>query len=60
MKLNTWSFLIPIVTERKPTAYELYLQALEAKYKYADYGEYLKNLDEAIEHYKKSAWKEEQ
>lgn len=55
MKPSTWNFLIPIVTECKPTAYELYLQALEAKYKYADYGEYLKNLDEAIEHYKKIA-----
>lgn len=51
MKLN--DFRIPVVTERKPTADELYLQALEAKYKHAAYDEYLKGLNEAIEHYKK-------
>lgn len=32
MKPNTWNYRIPVVTERKPTADELYLQALKAKH----------------------------
>lgn len=34
MKPNTWNFRVPVVTERKPTADELYLKALEIR---ADY-----------------------
>lgn len=32
MKPNIWNYHIPVVTELKPTADELYLQALKAKY----------------------------
>lgn len=73
MKPNIWNYRIPVATvERKPTANELYLQALKEKHEclveliranfsvegptvsacHSDY-------DEAIEHYKKLAWKEE-
>lgn len=31
---NTWNYCIPVLTERKPTADELYLKALEIR---ADY-----------------------
>lgn len=71
MKPN--NFRIPVVTERKPTVDELYLQALTAKHEcLAAYGRanYLtsgrtmeacrKEFDEAIKHYKKLlAWEEE-
>lgn len=70
MKPN--NFRIPVVTERKPTVDELYLQTLEAKYKCAAlmkskdvwssdnmYYECLRDFNAAIEHYKKQAWKEE-
>lgn len=63
---------VPVVTERKPTVDELYLQTLEAKYRCAAlmkskdvwsspnmYDECLKEFNEAIEHYKKLAWKVE-
>lgn len=32
MKPNTWNYRIPVVTERKSTADELYLQALKEKH----------------------------
>lgn len=32
MKPNTWNYSISVVTERKPTADELFLQALKAKH----------------------------
>ncbi len=32
MKPNTWNYRIPVVTERKPTADELYLRALKEKH----------------------------
>lgn len=70
MKPN--NFRIPVVAERKQTADELYLRALTAKHEcLAMYGRanYLtsgrtmeacrREFDEAIEHYKKLAWKEE-
>lgn len=57
MKPN--NYRIPVVTEREPTADELYLQALKAKYKYATYDEYLKEINETIEHYKKLAWRDQ-
>nr|DAN99232.1 MAG TPA: hypothetical protein [Caudoviricetes sp.] len=70
MKPN--NFRIPVMTERKPTADELYLQALEAKYKCVAlvkskdvwssdnmYNECLRDFDAAIEYYKKLAWKDE-
>lgn len=72
MKPNTWNYRIPIVTERKPTADELYLQALRAKHErivgYLSAGykfnwvplqDCEKEFNEAIKHYKKLAWKEE-
>lgn len=72
MKPNTWNYRIPVVTERKPTADELYLQALIAKHEcIAEYHQagfkfnYIplqdceKEFNEAIKHYKKLAWKEE-
>lgn len=72
MKPNTWNYRIPVVTERKPTADELYLQALIAKHEcltayaranYETYGITMntcrKEFDEAIKHYKELAWKEE-
>jgi hypothetical protein len=71
MKPNTWNYRIPIVTGRKPTADELYLQALKAKHEcivgYLGAGcnslfipmkDCRKEFDAAIEHYKKLAWKE--
>lgn len=70
MKPN--NYRIPVVTERKPTADELYLQALREKHEcliayaranYETYGITMntcrKEFDEAIAHYKKLAWKEE-
>lgn len=66
---NTWNYRIPVVTERKPTADELYLQALKAKHdciigytragclwNYIPLQECMKEFDEAVEHYKKLAW----
>lgn len=71
MKPN--NFRIPVVAERKVTADELYLQALTAKHEcivgYVSAGykwDYIplqdceKEFNEAIEHYKKLAWKDEQ
>lgn len=72
MKPNTWNFRIPVATvERKPTADELYLQVLEAKYRCAAlmkskdiwsspsmYDECLKDFDAAIAHYKRLVEKE--
>ena len=68
---NTWNFRIPVVTDRKPTVDELYLQVLEAKYKCAAlmkskdvwsspnmYDECLKDFDAAIAHYKRLVEKE--
>ena len=68
MKPN--NYRIPVVTERKPTADELYLQALKEKhecliaYRQRDVTkqtlfECTRDFNEAIEHYKKLAWKEE-
>ena len=70
MKPN--NYRIPIVTERKPTADELYLRALKAKHEciigynrvgcarnYIPFQDCIKEFDKAIEHYKKLAWKEE-
>lgn len=70
MKPN--NFRIPVVTERKTTADELYLKALIAKHEciagyvragcksiYIPLQDCKKEFDEAIEHYKKLAWKEE-
>ena len=70
MKPNTWNCRIPVVTERKPTVDELYLQVLQLKldmYKLAenssnsssiiyDYGE---QLNDAIAYYKRLVKKEE-
>ena len=69
---NTWNYRIPIVTERKVTAYELFLQALIAKHEcitgyvragckwnYIPLQDCEKEFDEAIEHYKKLAWEED-
>lgn len=72
MKPN--NYCIPVVTERKPTADELYLQALTAKHEcLAAYGRAnystcgvtmdtcRREFDEVIEHYKKLlAWEEKQ
>lgn len=65
MKPNTWNYCIPVLTERKPTVDEMYLQALEAKYRCAAlmkskdvwsspnmYDECLKDFDAAIRYYK--------
>lgn len=70
MKPN--NYRTPVVTERKPTADKLYLQALTAKHEciagymhagcprsYIPFQECIKEFDAAIEHYKKLAWKEE-
>lgn len=64
--MNPNNFRIPVVTERKPTADELYLQTLEAKYRCAAlmkskdvwsspnmYDECLKDFDAAIGYYKR-------
>lgn len=73
MKPNTWNYCIPVVTEHKPTADELYLQALKAKHEclaayglanYSTSGRTMeacrREFDEAIKHYKKLlAWEEE-
>lgn len=66
MKPNTWNYRTPVVTERKPTAEELYLQALTAKHEclamyglanYSTSGRTMdtcrREFDEVIEHYKK-------
>lgn len=73
MKPNTWNYRIPVMTEYKPTADELYLQALKAKHEcivgYLSAGykfNYIplqnceKEFNAAIAHYKKLAWKEGQ
>ena len=70
MKPN--NYCIPVVTERKPTADELYLQALTAKHEcivgylsagykfnYVPLQDCEKEFNAAISHYKKLAWKEE-
>lgn len=70
MKSN--NYRIPVVAERKPTADELYLQALKMKHEciigyrnagcswtYTPFQECMKELNETVEHYKKLAWKEE-
>ena len=70
MKPN--SYRIPVVTERKVTADELYLQALKAKHErivgylnagclwtYIPFQDCIKEFNEAAEHYKKLAWEEE-
>lgn len=70
MKPN--NYRIPVVTEHKPTADEFYLRALTAKHEclaaygranYSTSGRTMeacrREFDEAIEHYKKLAWKEE-
>ena len=73
MKPNTWNYRTPVVTEHKPTADKLYLQALRAKHEclamygranYSTYGVTMdtcrREFDEVIEHYKKLlAWEEE-
>lgn len=66
MKPNTWNYRIPVVTEHKPTADELYLQALKAKHEclveliranFSAEGPTVSachsDYDEAIEHYKR-------
>jgi hypothetical protein len=68
---NTWSYRIPVVTERKPTADELYLRALELRADYivkaaqvgtlrTDNGPLVEEIERAIRHYKKLAWKDQQ
>lgn len=70
MKPN--NYRIPVVTERKSTAGELFLKALRAKHEciigyvsagykwnYIPLQDCEKEFNEAIEHYKKLAWKEE-
>ena len=70
MKPN--NFRIPVVTEHKPTADELYLKALIAKHEciikynlancarnYIPFSDCIKEFNEAIEHYRELAWKEE-
>lgn len=69
---NTWNYCIPVLTERKPTVDEMYLQALRAKHEcivgylcagykfnYVPLQDCEKEFNEAIKHYKKLAWKEE-
>lgn len=66
------NYRIPVVTEHKQTADELYLRALIAKHEclaaygranYSTSGRTMeacrREFDEAITHYKKLAWKEE-
>lgn len=72
MKPNTWNFRVPVATvERKPTADELYLRALELRAEYIvkasqvgtlkiDHGPLVEEMKAAIEHYKKLAWKDQQ
>lgn len=70
--MKTNNFRIPVVTERKPTADELYLKALIAKHEclvgytragctgnYIPFKECMKEFNETVGHYKKLAWKEE-
>lgn len=70
--MKTNNFRIPVVTERKVAADELYLQALKAKHErivgylsagykfnYIPLQDCEKEFNEAIEHYKNLAWKEE-
>lgn len=70
MKPN--NFRIPVVAERKPTADELYLQALTAKHEcivgylsagykfnYIPLQDCEKEFNGVITHYKKLAWKDE-
>lgn len=70
MKPNTWNYRIPVVAEHKPTADELYLEALKAKHECLiayrrgnvtreTLFECKRDFDAAIEHYKKLALKEE-
>ena len=67
MKSN--NYRIPVVTERKVTAGELYLKAIEIRADYIvkasqvgtlkiDHGPLVEEMKAAIEHYKKLAWKE--
>lgn len=69
MKPNFWSFRVPVVNERKPTADELYFRALELRAEYIvkasqartlkiDHGPLVEEMKAAIAHYKKLAWKE--
>ena len=71
MKPN--NYRIPVVAEHKPTADELYLQALKAKHEciigyvnagcksiFIPFQDCKKEFEAAIEHYRKLAWKEEQ
>lgn len=71
MKPNNYRIPVAMV-ERKPTADELYLQALRAKHEcivgylqagfrfnYTPLQDCEKEFNEAIAHYKKLAWKEE-
>lgn len=64
MELNTWNCRIPVATERKPTADELYIHVLRLKlgvYKLAENSsnsysiiyEYGRQLDDAIAYYKR-------
>lgn len=68
MKPNTWNFRVPAVTERKPTADELYLRALKEKHEclveliranFSAGGQTISacrgDYDEAIAHYKRLA-----
>lgn len=68
---NIWDYRIPVVTERKPTADELYLRALEIRADYIvkaaqvgtlkiDDGPISEELKKAIYHYRKLAWEEGQ
>lgn len=70
MKPN--NFRIPVVTERKVTADELFLQVLRAKHEcivgylqagfrfnYTPLQDCEKEFNEAINHYKRLAWNEE-
>lgn len=73
MKPNTWNYRIPVVTGHKPTADELYLQALKAKHEcivgYLSAGykfnciplqDCEREFNGAIGYYKKLAMEEEQ
>ena len=70
MKPN--DYRIPVVTERRVTADELFLKVLTAKHEcivgyaragcmgnYIPFQECMKEFDETVEHYKRLAWKEE-
>nr|DAJ50133.1 MAG TPA: hypothetical protein [Caudoviricetes sp.] len=73
MKPNTWNYRIPVVTGHKPTADELYLQALKAKHEcivgylgagykfnYIPLQDCEREFNGAIGYYKKLAMEEEQ